>query len=188
MPKPPTITHSLAEQHEALFLRLTALHTDLVAIAGKRAGSQKVSDAIRVTAESLLSDCAPFAMGGRLPVAAGDAAGLLVQLGQALAQLDAFEAGHSFWHSGQKCRCWRVKQGLLPVQRLRPELPPEPKTYKGEDMRGKLDVMIKRRWQAAYESGFRAGQAARLGPPGPHETLEPEAAFSETYPRIRSLD
>lgn len=32
----PTVTHGLAERHEALFLRLTALHNDLSTLAAKK--------------------------------------------------------------------------------------------------------------------------------------------------------
>ncbi|SEP60078.1 hypothetical protein SAMN05428969_0065 [Devosia sp. YR412] len=183
----PTTSHSLAERHEALWLRLSALHKDLAALAGRRSG-QTVGAAIRISAEALLADCAPFADGQKLPVAAEDAADLLVQLGQALARLDAYEAQHSFWDNGKKCRSWRVRYGELPVQRLRPELPPPPKTYDGEDMRSKLATMTKRRWQAAFEDGFRAGQAARRGPPDPVRATPPAEIFSPDTPRIRRFD
>lgn len=98
MPATPFVTFSRAEQHEALWLRLTALHNDLGALAARRS-TLPVSAAVRVAAEALLSDCAPFGDGDRLPQAAVDAAGLLVQLGQALARLDASEATHTFWES-----------------------------------------------------------------------------------------
>ena len=187
MTKLATITHALAERHEALLLRLSALHKDLTSLAGKRAGLD-VSDAIRITAEGLLSDCAPFADGERLPVVAPDVAGLLVQLGQARARLDAYEATHTFWNTSLKCRCWRVSQGEYPVQRLRPELPPPPTTSKGEDMRGKLNAMIKRRWQSAYEDGFKAGLSARKGPPEAVDAAQIPENFEQTYPRIRRFD
>lgn len=51
MPTAPIITHALAEQHEALWLKLTALHKDLVAIAARRP-AEAAGEAIRSTAEA----------------------------------------------------------------------------------------------------------------------------------------
>jgi hypothetical protein len=160
----PDITHAMAERHEALWLQLTALHKDLTALAGRR-GAQPLVPSIRITAESLLSDCAPFTHGDRLPVAAQDVTGLLVQLGQARALLEAFETGHSVWNPALACRCWRVRQGERPVLRLRPQLPPPPKTYKGEDIRDKLGDMIARRWRPPMRTALRPGAQRVRGRP-----------------------
>jgi hypothetical protein len=108
----------------------------------------------------------------------------VVQLGQALAWLDAYEARHSFWNPGKTCRCWRVKTGELPVQRLRPQLPLPPRTYKGEDMREALRKHIKQKMAGDFQRGFAAGRAARQGPP----IGEPDIPPQQTYPRLRQLD
>lgn len=199
MPAPPVVTHALAERHEALWLRLTALHKDLGGLAAKKPAAP-VGEALRITAESLLSDCRPFAAGRgqRLPVAAPDNAGLLVQLGQALALLDGFEARHSFWSAGKSCRCWRVNQGDLPVLRLRPNLPPPATDARGRNLRALLAKQLDQRWNGVYENGFAAGRAARQGPPAPDEPdpapartaprSAPEATPGPACPRLRSLD
>lgn len=163
-----TVTHALAERHEALWLSLAALQKDVAALAAKKPHSL-VSEPVRIVAEGLLSDCAPFVRHKKekLPMAAPDLAGLAVQLGQALAGLDAFESRHTRWDARWNCRVWSVAGDPLPVRRLRPAVapPPPPATFKGESMRDKLAKLIDRRHQQAYENGFRAGRAARLGAP-----------------------
>lgn len=51
----------------------------------------------------------------------------------------------------------------MSVQRLRPQLPPPPRTYKGEDMREALRKHIKQKMAGDFQRGFAAGQAARQG-------------------------
>lgn len=123
---PPRVTHALAERHEALWLSLAALHKDIAALAAKKPAAP-VSEPVRITAEGLLSDCVPFIRrrSHRLPVAAGDLAGLAVQLGQALAGLEAWEAANSQWRADLNAFVWKVKAAEpLPVMRLRPRLVP----------------------------------------------------------------
>ena len=108
-PRELRVTRAMAERHEALWLALTALHKDVLALGAKKAGAP-VPDGLRVAAEGLLSDSAPFAptRRGRLPVAAPDMASLAVQLGQALAGLAAWESRHSFIDARHNGRMWRV--------------------------------------------------------------------------------
>lgn len=73
------------------------------------------------------------------------------------------------------------------MQRLRPQLPPPPTTFKGENMRDKLGTMITRRWQQAYEDGFQAGRAARIGPPETPAAPGLDSHGGQTYPQIRTL-
>lgn len=146
-----------------------------------------MSEPVRIVAEGLLGDCASFIRLKRekLPVAAPDLAGLAVQLGQALAGLDAFESLHTRWDARWNCRVWNVAGEPLPVRRLRPDVapPPPPTTFKGDSMRDKLSQLIERRRKQAFEEGFRAGQAARSGAPASNDD---DAA--QTYPRARQLD
>lgn len=189
MPRQPhqnPTTHALAERHEALWLSLTALHADIKSLAAKKPDAA-VSEPVRIVAESLLGEAVPFlpkAQKARLPVAAADLAGLAVQLGQALAGLDAWESRHSFWHAGKACRCWRVGEGELPVLRLRPQLPPPPTTHDGTDLRAALARRIDQRRSGDFERGFQAGRAARQGQP----VAEIAAEARKTYPRIGRLD
>lgn len=163
----PQISHFLAERHEALWLRLSALHKDISAIAAKKPEAP-VGNTERATVEGLISDCRPFLQkpADRLPVAAQNFAGLAVQLGQVLAMLEDFENRHAFWDGKAGCRCWRTAGASLPVARLRQAVPPfELKTYKGRDMRAALEKLLDAKESRVYEEGFAAGRAARLGPP-----------------------
>lgn len=163
----PQISFFLAERHESLWLRLSALHKDICAIAAKKPEAP-VGRTERATVEGLICDCRPFLKkpGGRLPVAAETFGGLAVQLGQVLAMLEDFENRHAFWDGKAGCRVWRVAGPALPVARLRQEVPPfELKTSKGRDMREALVKLMNAKESRIYEAGFAAGRAARLGPP-----------------------
>jgi len=188
MPRPlPRITPSLAERHEALWLRLTTLHKDITAIAAKKPDAP-VGDTERSIAEGLISECRPF-LGSRnekFPVAAQNFSGLAVQLGQVLAQLDDFENRHAAWDARNNCRCWRVEGEPLPIARLRPSIAIVPlTTANGEDLRAKLARRRHNHERQIFENGFQKGLSARHGPPqAPHDT-ETVAEGSETYPRLR---
>lgn len=191
-------THAMAERHEALFLALAALHKDVIALGAKKPGAT-VPEGLRVTVEGLLSDCAPFARrrGERLPVAAGDMAGLAAQLGQALALLEAFESRHTVTDERFNCRMWRVAGPDLPVMRLKPPAAALQRRVDMADVRQKLAERIDGRNRAIYQEGFKAGLAARQGPPsdipraGGAPVPDSQADFGQgqqTYPRLRRLD
>jgi|GEM_PF-779899 hypothetical protein len=186
-PEPGYTTTALAERHEALWLNLSALHKDIVALGAKKPNAP-TADAVRIVAEGLLSDCAPFIRQRRerLPVAALDLAGLAVQLGQALAALEDWESRHTSWDERFNCRIWRLHRGYRPIMRLKP--PAAALTFQRtdfDDLRGKLAVRIERRERGAYEQGFEAGRAARAGAPADPTTVVSDPA--QTYPRLRSL-
>jgi hypothetical protein len=166
----PITTHVLAERHEALWLRLAALHKDIAALAAKRPAAA-VGDSERILAEGLMTETRPFLLRqDRLPVAAPLLAGLAVQLGQVLAQLEDYENRHAFWDAARGLRCWRLGDGTMPVLRLRQggrAAEPEGKG-KGE-LREKLARLIQIRERSLFEDGFRKGQAARFGPPADAE-------------------
>ena len=166
-PESSKITHTLAERHEAIWLRLHALHKDICAIAAKKPEAS-VGHTERATVEGLISDCRPFLKKpvDRLPVSAPTFSGLAVQLGQVLAQLDDFENRHASWDGKRACRVWRVEGEGLPIARLRQEvLPYELKTFDGQNIREALVKRMQQRERRIYENGFEAGRAARLGPP-----------------------
>lgn len=116
------ITVARAEQHEALHMRLTALlrHAEGV---GARQATAAVPDETRRLAEGLLFDAAAFTHGRGLPAAAPSYGALAVQVGQALALLEAFELRYTHWDAGRKCVVWRIAgaERPLPVKRLRPQ-------------------------------------------------------------------
>jgi hypothetical protein len=178
-------TKAQAERHEALWLSLAALHKDTVALGAKKPNAD-VSDALRISAEGLLSDCAPFIRQRRerLPVAAPDLAGLAAQLGQALAALESWESRHTSWDERFNCRIWTLHSGYLPIMRLKP--PAAALKFERTDhidIRDKLDRLIEGRKRTAYENGFAAGRAARAGVPEVATAPKPQ-----TYPRLRTLD
>jgi hypothetical protein len=87
------------------------------------------------------------------PMAAPDHGGLLTQLGQALAGLEAWEAGNAEWRGALNAFVWKVAgDPPLPVQRLRPKLSaataphadPQYAAYKAKmaDLRDKLAQRI----------------------------------------------
>lgn len=185
----PRTTHSLAERHEALWLRLTTLHRDVSALAAKKPDAE-VGGSERAMAEGLMAEARPFLSEGRsrLPVAAPLLAGLAVQLGQVLAQMETFENRHAFWDAGQGLRCWRVTGDPLPMTRLR-QLGKVPQASSQGDskVRETFMRMMKNRERFLYQEGFRKGQAARLGPPDPAhlepDWLDAEDEEAEIYPR-----
>lgn len=119
----PAVTHALAARHEALWLRLTALHGQIAPIAARRPLGL-VSPHSLTIAEGLLREALPFlGTGERLPVAAADHGGLVTQLGQALAQLEHWESRNARWRPDLNAYVWLVAgDEILPVRRLRPKL------------------------------------------------------------------
>lgn len=189
-PKPgtwPRATHALAERHEALWLRLSALHKDIVALGTKQPGAP-TSEPVRIVAEGLLSDALPFTRQRKgFPVAATDLAGLAVQLGQALAALDRWESLNTTWDERYKCRVWRLDGEDLPVMRLNPPAAALKQDRADiDDLRHKLARRIDQRRQGDYERGFAAGRAARAGAPEPEPQPEPAPA-PQIYPRLTPL-
>ena len=180
-------TKPQAERHEALWLSLAALHKDTVALGAKHPTAH-VSDALRIRAEGLLSDCAAFTRqrGERLPVAAPDLMGLATQLGQALAALESWESRHTTWDERFDCRIWNLHTGYLPIMRLKP--PAAALKFKRDDMdalRVKLDERFAQLRLRDFYNGFGAGRRTeRDGLP----LADVEAEWQKTYPRLRLFD
>lgn len=196
-PTEASTTAALAARHEALWLALSALHNDTIALGAKKPGAP-VSDAARIQAESLLADCAPFIRrsGERLPVAAPDLVGLALQLGQALAALDAWESRRTSWDDRFQCRIWHLNEGWQPVLRLKPPAAAisQARTATSEPIRRKLLVRFEQRERGAYQAGFTAGLAAAQGSrpaaaesgrsaAAPTDSAAAEAPHAPAYPR-----
>jgi len=187
--RPRTTSRRLAEAHEALWLELTALKTQVAAIAARRPAAA-VPDAVRIAAESLIADAAPFARprGETLPVAAFDYGGLAVQLGRMLARLDHWESRHTAWDAKAGCQAWQFSDGSAPVRRHRPTVPPPPKPERDmSEMRRKLierEAQLTRRY---YDAAFKAGREAAMAELAARESAAPQAD-EPTYPRVRRLE
>ncbi|KQX38293.1 hypothetical protein ASD04_11845 [Devosia sp. Root436] len=186
-PREGYTTKPQAERHEALWLSLAALHKDTIALGAKKP-TAPVSDALRISAEGLLSDCAEFIRqrGERLPVAAPDLAGLAVQLGRALAALESWESHHTTWDERFNCRIWHLHAGYLPIMRLKP--PAAALKFKRDDLnaiRVKLDERFTNLRLRDFYNGFRAGrQTERESRP----LAAVEAEWQKTYPRLRLFE
>lgn len=143
--KPPPVTHKLAERHEALWLKLSALHKQIAPLAARKPETP-IAEQTRIVAEALLADAWVFGPGwDKLPMAAPDHGGLLTQLGQALAEMENYEARQTGWHDDKKCFMWSIPNAPVPVRRLRPMVHERDKvgdTAKIADLRHKLAIRI----------------------------------------------
>lgn len=140
-----SLTPGRAARHEALFVRIEALVKQLEPVARSKPG-QEVSAPVRSLAEDLLFEAREFRPRGErrgLVAALPDHAGLLAQLGQAVARLAAFEADHTGVNEASTL-CWLFTDGAQqPVQRLHPAAPPKPPTDRElEELREKLTRFV----------------------------------------------
>lgn len=175
MPKSPenTVSRFRAQRHEALQPRLAALARDVSALAARHPQAP-VPMTLRKVAEELLFEAHRFAWHlprGRAAIAP-DQAGLAIQLGQALAGLEAFELAHSHWSAEHQAFVWSVGgRGPMPVKRLRPRLVPDKtsgRTGENSAMRNELVRRILLERGQYYEMGYADGAAGR-----PKQNLSP---------------
>ncbi len=144
---------------------------------------------MRIAAESLIADAAPFARcrGEKLPVAAFDYGGLAVQLGRILARLDHWESLHTAWDAKSGCQAWQLSNGSAPVRRHRPAVPPPPKTERDmSEMRRKLIEREAQYTRRRYDEIFQAGRAAALAELAAQECVAAQED-DPTCPRVRRL-
>ncbi|WP_173088485.1 hypothetical protein [Devosia sp. 1635] len=184
------ITPALAERHEALWLRLTALQEQARSVAAKKPEAL-LGDEVRMAAEAVLHDAQIFGPKRRaqekLPPAAPSWGGLSVQLGQALALLAAYEASHTGWSEEDRFRVWLTRPLPMPVRRL---LPAEQFSPEGRDemrsIRQKLALRMDRAFRDHFSRGYQAGIAAarRAEPLG---EAVPPARLDPGFPAIRQL-
>jgi hypothetical protein len=162
----PTVTPLMAERHERLVLRLDALLRELRPLAVRHPEAPG-NESLRATAEALLFDiCRLLPRRGRVPfpAAAETLAPLVVQLGQAMAALDAFEVRHSLWSAKDQAYVWRLGAGRgQPVARLRPRLaPPAEGDRRGnERLRRELIRRIEAKADEAYARGYADAQSGK---------------------------
>lgn len=181
------LTKNLAERHEALFLQCEALQKSVGLIATRNPASP-LPQATRILAETLLFDTRPFlpARQDKLPMAAPDHAGLLTQLGQALAGLLAYQAHWTEWVAAKSCFCWIIRDERLPVRRLHPQVAiVEQKRSNSPRMlhlREKLAERLTRQRQGDYDDGYKAGMAAARA-----QADLPDAAPERAGPRLLSF-
>jgi len=178
MPKPleNTVSRFRVQRHEALQPRLAALARDVSALAARHPQTP-VTAGLRKTAEDLLFEARRFAWHlprGRMAIAP-DHAGLAIQLGQALAGLEAFELAHSHWSAEHQAFVCSVGGGApMPVKRLRPRLMPDKmsvRTGESSAMRKELVRRILAQRSEYYNMGYADGAAGR-----PKQNLSPPPA------------
>ena len=162
----PTITPGRATQHETLVLKLEALLHELRPLA-LRHPDAAVPAPLATLAEALLFDARPFTERRKreaLPASAPQLSGLVVQLGQALATLDAFEVRHTAWSPKLSAYVWRLGRSDAPIARLRPRLAQMTQDHQRDSERMRLEVirLIEAKVSDAYERGVVEG---RPGPP-----------------------
>lgn len=181
------LTAARATRHEALYLRLQALHTQVAALAKTRPGEAALP-LLAGVAEELLFACSEFRAPGQrrgLVGAAPHLGGLAAQLGQAVAVLEGYEAAHTGWIEKRQHVVWLLGDGTqLPVQRLHPQAPPPSlAAVEGENMpqlRAKLARRIDRHIEGKVHEQLRQ---RGIDPYAPR--VEPAAEAEETwsYPR-----
>jgi hypothetical protein len=157
-----TLTLSLADRHEALVLKLTALAGEVRAVAARRPELGVPAEAVAV-AEALLHDAGPFVRGlGPLPAVAPSYGGLAVELSQVLAGLEAFELRHTRWDNVQQCIVWQLGRGVTaPLRRVRPRLiAPVAETRSAEADRIRRKIAQRLHW---LMSGRRDEQPSGVG-------------------------
>jgi len=169
MPKSRSVlTRRRAEAHEALWPRLAVLSRQVEAMALRHPGAA-IPAATLALARRLIGEAQAFS---RQPLprpgpeaAAGEAAGLAAQLGQALATLDAFEVANSHWEPGMACIVWTLRDQPLPVARLRQKVARPLQTEKDrrehERMRDAILRRIEERADNAYAEGYAHGAAGQ---------------------------
>lgn len=188
----PKLTAALADTHEALVIRLTALTAEVRAIALRRPGLPVPAE-VEALAAGLLHDASGFAPKlGPLPAVAPTYSGLAVELSQALAALEVFEVRHTRWDRTRQAIVWHLASGATtPLRRLRPQLVPRPE----DERRGAEMSAIKEKLVARIESlrrdsdelhALRDAQrdAQREAPPEPYPAEPPPAV---PVPTIRSF-
>ncbi|WP_461382817.1 hypothetical protein [Devosia indica] len=128
MRRSPFLYPRQAEAHEALFVRVCALLDQLKPLAAKHPEGP-VAPVVTRLATGMLGAVAWLVGEKRAGcVPAADLAGLVAQLSEARARLEHFEAQHSAWHKDQNAHVWLLRNGTLPIKRLRPHTtkPPRP--------------------------------------------------------------
>ncbi|GGF36070.1 hypothetical protein GCM10011321_28880 [Youhaiella tibetensis] len=201
----PRVTYALAERHEALWLRLKTL-LDQVAATAHRHPAKPASEITRAQAEAILAEARVFlprATREKLPEAAPDWGGLLTQLGQALAHLEAYEAQNTGWDPAIGARMWRAVRETFPVRRLAPRIAVTYPHVAAQQSAGgptaevteglvKLiqslaftdrEKRFRESQRAARMERLNAQKAAEADADGDGESQEPR-----TYPRIHGLD
>jgi len=159
------VTPEQAERHEALVTRLLRLLRQVESVAARRP-DEPVSAALETIAADLLFEATQFCARKlrALPVPAPDYPGLAAQLGQALADLETFEARHTVWDAAQKAFVWRFTLSRArPIARLRQAVAPPVSPKDSRALHERLQKLLDARAAEQFDKGFAAGRAARAG-------------------------
>jgi hypothetical protein len=163
----PTLTPAIAQAHERLYPRVTALLAQVEKLAGRHS-QQPVPGAMRDVAKALFAEARKVL--GRealrnLGGATADLGALSIGLGQLVAGLEAFEAAHSGWSGRAKCTVWTVEGPVMPVKRLKPAgvEAGQAATSDREANKARKDLtrLIMGRFVAGYDEGYRDASEGR---------------------------
>ena len=174
MSNPTPLTRERVAAHENLHARLSALLKQLERVAVRRpaepvpAETLQLGSALCREAKKLLGRAGravPVPQAGKAG-AGPDHAGLAALLGQALVELEGFEAAWSGHSDTLGYAVWDVPGPALPVKRLLPKnakakkLEPQGEMTTAE-MRAKLTHIILTRYAAGYDEGYAAAKEGK---------------------------
>jgi hypothetical protein len=159
------LTREIVLAQERLYRRVATLLRQVERGAVGRPGAP-VPAASRAVVAGLLAEAKKLLGRPAGAGAAGEVAGLAVQLGQLLAELESFEARHAVWIAAENCICWDLPGAPRPISRLLPQKTrrPDPPSQPVEDVeaiRSKLHRRLLVRENHRYMQGYRHGQAGR---------------------------
>jgi hypothetical protein len=183
MSKPTPLTRERVAAHENLHARLSVLLKQLERVAARRpfepvpAETLALASGLCREAIKLLGRAGravPVPQAGQAgkagksgtPGAGPDHAGLAALLGQALVELEGFEAAWSGHSATLGYAIWDVPGPALPVKRLLPrDIKPKKLEAQGEEttpqMREKLIHVILTRFAAGYDEGYAAAKEGK---------------------------
>lgn len=180
MSNPTPLTRERVAAHENLHARLSALLKQLERVAARRpfepvpAETLALASGLCREAIKLLGRAGraiPVPQAGKTgktgtPGAGTDHAGLAALLGQALVELEGFEAAWSGHSATLGYAIWDVPGPALPVKRLLPrDIKPKKLEAQGEmttpQLREKLTHIILTRFAAGYDEGYADAKAGK---------------------------
>lgn len=174
MSNPTPLTRERVAAHENLHARLSVLLKQLERVAARRPFEPVPAETLALASGLCREAIKLLGRAGRaIPVpqagkagASPDHAGLAALLGQALVELEGFEAAWSGHSATLGYAIWDVPGPALPVKRLLPrDIKPKKLEAQGEEttpqLREKLIHIILTRFAAGYDEGYAAAKEGK---------------------------